>query len=766
MNEAETRAELIDPALAAAGWHVVDDSLIRREVPITAGRIQPGGKRGKALFADYVLVHRGKRLAVIEAKRRDLDVSEGVSQAKDYAGRLNLTTAFAANGRQIYRTDLDTGNESFVDAFPTPEELWRQTFPQDNDWRDTFAACPMHVGERTPRAYQENAIEAVTDAIAAGDDRLLLTLATGTGKTFIAFQIAWKLFQTRWNLRRDGRRRPRILFLADRNILANQAFNDFSAFDEDALVRISPKEVRKAGRVPTSGNVFFTIFQTFTSGDDDAPYFGEYPPDFFDFIIIDECHRGGANDESSWRAILDHFAPAVQLGMTATPKRDANVDTYSYFGESVYVYSLRDGIADGFLTPFKVKRIQTTIDTYVYTSDDQVVAGEVDHGREYTEADFNRTIRMRQRDEVRVKEFLQATSLDHKALLFCRRQDHAAIVRDLVNQNVDHADPLFCCRVTANDGEIGVEHLLAFKDDEKTIPRMLTTSRKLSTGVDAPQIRSIVLLRPCNNMIEFKQIIGRGTRLFDGKDHFTIYDFVGAYQNFMDPDWDGEPVAPEPAGRVAGGGGEEAGGDTGGGDPPPFAVMTEVKLSDGKVRQIQSMTSTMLYGPDGRPMSVNEFIKELFGALPRFYTTEAELCELWSRPETRHELLSGLEDAGFGPESLATVQELIAATDADLFDVLEYISYARPPVPRRDRADAARTKLDPSLSAPEREFIDFVLDRYVETGIDALNPKSLPELLVLKYDAISDAQTALGSVVDIRTAFVDFQRKLYLAVAG
>ncbi len=372
MNEAETRAELIDPKLKACGWGVTEGSKILREYHITAGRIQTGGVRAKKLTADYVLVYKGIKLAVIEAKSDKQEVGEGVAQAKQYAEKLRTETAYSTNGKEIYSICMKTGTEGLVDNFLTPNELWIKTFAEQNQWRDKFSLIPYEDvgGTKTTRYYQEIAINNVMAAIADNKQRILLTLATGTGKTFIAFQIAWKLFQTRWNLKRDGSRRPRILFLADRNILADQAYNAFSAFPEDALVRIKPNEIKKSGKVPTNGSIFFTIFQTFMSGSDaegkPAPYFGEYPEDYFDFIVIDECHRGVANDESNWREIMEYFSPAVQLGLTATPKRNDNIDTYRYFGEPVYFYSLKEGINDGYLTPFKVKRIRTTLDDYIY----------------------------------------------------------------------------------------------------------------------------------------------------------------------------------------------------------------------------------------------------------------------------------------------------------------------------------------------------------------------------------------------------------------
>ncbi|MBU1948638.1 MAG: DEAD/DEAH box helicase family protein, partial [Candidatus Eisenbacteria bacterium] len=563
-NEAETRADLIDPAIKAAGWGVVDGSRVRLEV-ITLGRLQGAGTRAKKDIADYVLVYKNQKLAVIEAKHEGSAVTEGLGQAKKYAQKLQIRFAYSTNGHGIYQVDMQTGKEGDVGRYLKPDELWDATFgereAQEKTWLDRFSAIPFEDrgGQWQPRYYQHNAITKTLEALSKGQDRILLTMATGTGKTAIAFQIAWKLFHSRWNLTdwskglaedQEPKRRPRILFLADRNILADQAFNAFSSFPEDALVRIAPDVIRKKGRVPKNGSVFFTIFQTFMTGHDadgnSKPSFGDYPPDFFDFIVIDECHRGGANDESNWRSIMEYFAPAVQLGLTATPKRTNNADTYAYFGEPVYVYSLKEGINDGYLTPFKVKQIQTTLDDYVYTPDDDVIEGEIEVDRRYTEPDFNKIIEIRERERNRVEIFMQDIDQRQKTLVFCATQDHALAVRDLINQVKTGSDPNYCVRVTANDGALGDQHLRIFQDNEKTIPTILTTSQKLSTGVDARNVRNIVLMRPINSMITFKQIIGRGTRLFDGKDYFTIYYFVKAYEHFNDPEWDGEPEEPVP----------------------------------------------------------------------------------------------------------------------------------------------------------------------------------------------------------------------------
>ncbi|MCB1206524.1 MAG: DEAD/DEAH box helicase family protein [Verrucomicrobiae bacterium] len=784
MNEAETRAEHIDPALKAAGWGVVEGSRIRREYLIAPGRIEGGGKKGKPLTADYVLEYRNTKLAVIEAKAWDRPLTEGVAQAKNYAGKLKVRYTCATNGQGIYRIDMQTGAEGGIPCYPTPEELWHYTFSEENAWRDRFAAVPYveKGADWRVRYYQDIAVQRVLEAVASRRDRILLTLATGTGKTSIAFEIAWKLFQARWNLSREPTRRPRILFLADRNTLANQAFNDFTsfaAFEDNALARVAPEDIRKKGKVPKNASVFFTIFQTFLSGPGETGFYGEYPADFFDFIIIDECHRGGAHDESTWRDIMEHFAPAVQLGLTATPKRKDNADTYLYFGEPVFTYSLKDGINDGFLTPFRLKQISTTLDTYTYVPDDRVVEGEVEAGKVYEEKDFNRTIEIKEREAHRVKLFMGMIDQREKTLVFCATQEHALVVRDLVNQTKSGTDPNYCQRVTANDGELGEQHLRDFQDNEKSIPTILTTSQKLSTGVDARNIRNIVLMRPINSMIEFKQIIGRGTRLYDGKDYFTIYDFVKAHQHFHDEEWDGPPSEPEACGKcgaypcVC----EES-------PPEPCSECgrrpcvcpcekcghfpctcekrkkAKVKLADGKERTIQHMTATSFWHPDGTPMSAQQFMELLFGKLPDFFRNEDELRALWSDPATRRKLLDGLADKGFGTAQLAEMQKIIDAEKSDLFDVLAHVAYARAPLTREERAAKAKVEITTHFNTKQQIFLDFVLSHYVSVGVEELDQEKLAPLLKLKYhNSIADAVADLGA--DVNEAFTGFQKFLY-----
>jgi type I restriction enzyme, R subunit len=771
LNEAETRAEHIDPALKAAGWGVAEDSRILREYPITLGRIEGLGRRGKALTADYVLVYHNHKLAVIEAKAWDESLTEGVAQAKNYADKLAIRYAYSTNGRDLYGIDMKEGKEGVLDGYPAPQELWDRTFAEADTWRDRFAAVPFEDkgGYFQGRYYQDLAIERVMEAIAAEKPRILLTLATGTGKTFIAFQIAWKLFHSRWNLTREPSRRPRVLFLADRNILAGQAFLAFSSFPEDAMVRIKAEEIRKKGKVPKNASLFFTIFQTFMSGPpkdgQPSPYFGEYPPDFFDFIVIDECHRGGANDESNWRGILDYFAPAVQLGLTATPKRKDNVDTYAYFGEPVFIYSLKEGINDGFLTPFKVKQISTTLDEYIYTPDDRLIEGEIETGKRYTETDFNKIIEIKEREAHRVKLFLEQINQNEKTLVFCATQDHALAVRDLINQMKVSKDPNYCQRVTANDGALGEQHLRDFQDNEKSIPTILTTSQKLSTGVDARNIRNIVLMRSINSMIEFKQIIGRGTRLYDGKDYFTIYDFVKAYHHFSDPEWDGEPMEPESTTQKPKSPGPPL--DPGPApDPVPRQQKIKVKLADGKSRAIQHMMVTSFWHPDGTPISAQQFMKELFGKLPDFFKDEAELRALWSAPDTRAKLLRGLAEKGFGSEQMAEMQKVIDAEKSDLFDVLAYVAYALPTLTREERAARAKVVISTRFNTKQQVFLDFVLTQYVRVGVQELDQEQLSPLLKLKYNnAIADAVADLGRPEEIGRVFTGFQKYLYQEVA-
>ena len=743
--------------------------------------------------ADYILEYHGKKLAVIEAKSDEKDVAEGVDQAKEYARMLQIRFTYSTNGDDIWFIDMGVkdsqGNyiipsaEMEVDKFPTPQELWQMTYPEENSWRDKFNLEPLNRGAgRMPRYYQEIAINNVLNAVADGRKRILLTMATGTGKTYTAFQICWKLTRTKWNIKGTDKE-PRILFIADRNILANQAVNDFDQFDEDAMCRITPKELRKNGyKVPTARNLYFTIFQTMMtspneqkaeekekggrkSAEGNMPYYTQYPKDFFDFIIIDECHRGGANDESEWRKLMEYFDYACQLGMTATPRRKENANTYNYFGEPVYSYSLKQGIEDGFLVPFRVDIATSNIDDYKYAVGDVVKSGEIDKEKVYTEKDFaNGYIKIKERDEHRVKEFLAKINPDEKTIVFCATQEHAMIVRDMINKHKKCPDSNYCQRVTADDGEEGEKILRTFQDNEKLRPTILTTSQKLSTGVDARNVRNIVLMRPINNMVEFKQIIGRGTRLFDEKYYFTIYDFVGANERFKDEDWDGDPFCPKCGNypctcnkyqRVP--------------DNPDNPAMVQesiakpcpkcghlpctcdggnskkivVRLSEHRNIELHTdWTETVSY--DGKFVTLREFVQILFGKIPNFFSSAEDLRRQWEHPETREQLLGVLDQSGFGEAKLEMIKKMLKLEKCDLLDVLEYIAYESTPIERAERVRIVQKQWLKQFTVSQQEFDNLILQYYVNNGFKELGADKLSQFVSIKYKSTKDAKVSLG----------------------
>ncbi len=800
MDESTTRRKKIDPALYAVGWENVPESQIlneQRAYLIAPGRVEKLKARNPKKV-DYVLEYKGIKLAVVEAKSDETDVSVGVPQAKKYAEMLQIRYAYSTNGGQIYFIDMGVkdahGNytvpstEKFIDKFPSPQELWQMTFPIANVWRDRFNLEPYNRGgSREPRYYQVNAINNVLNAVANGNNRILLTMATGTGKTYTAFQICWKLFQTKWNLH-GADQRPRILFIADRNILANQAVNDFEQFPEDTMVRITPDELRKHhGKVPTARHLYFTIFQTFMCTDGSGcQYYKQYPKDFFDFIIIDECHRGGANDESQWRELMDYFSPACQLGMTATPRRQDNANTYRYFGEPVYSYSLKQGIADGYLTPFRVRISESNIDEYTYNPDDDI-EGEIDTEKTYTERDFyNGRIEIRQRDEHRVIEMLSQINPDEKTIVFCATQLHAHIIRDMINRHKTNPVSNYCERVTADDGADGEATLKLFQDNERKLPTILTTSQKLSTGVDARNVRNIVLMRPVNNMVEFKQIIGRGTRLFDDKYYFTIYDFVGASRNFQDAEWDGDPFCPvcgnypctcnkkpHNSGNTA----HEPEMPFGqpqpcpncghlpctcdGGSKPKNKVI--VRLSDKRTMELKTTwTERFQFGDE--LISIEEFIKRLFGKLPHFFNGPEDLRKQWEHPDTRQALLSHLEREGFHEEKLQTIQRVMGREDCDLLDVLEYIAYETEPMERTKRVELVKQDYYKRQNAAQRVFTDFLISQYLRNSYREFTSDNLGKFINMKYGSIADAKANLSmDVPQIRNHYFEFQRQLYKA---
>ncbi|MCF0177804.1 MAG: DEAD/DEAH box helicase family protein, partial [Bacteroidales bacterium] len=656
-------------------------------------------------------------------------------------------------------------------------------------------------GGRQPRYYQEIAINNVLAAVAKQRNRILLTMATGTGKTYTAFQICWKLTQTKWNTKGIDKA-PRILFIADRNILANQAINDFEQFPEDAMCRITPKALRdNKYKVPTARNLYFTIFQTMMTSPnaqqaeehgiiipdkaEDKPYYMQYERDFFDFIIIDECHRGGANDESEWRKLMEYFDSAYQLGMTATPKRKDNANTYAYFGEPVYSYSLRQGIEDGFLVPFRVEISTSNIDDYQYAEGDKVKSGEIDPEKIYSESDFyNGRIQIKERDEHRVKEFLGKIDPDEKTIIFCATQKHAMIVRDMVNKHKVRSASNYCERVTADDGEVGEATLRAFQDNEKLLPTILTTSYKLSTGVDARNVRNIVLMRPIRNMIEFKQIIGRGTRLFDNKYYFTIYDFVGASEMFKDSDWDGDTYCTvcgnwpctcnknkeKPYKKS-----EKKHSDLCEPEPCPVcghlpctcdgAKTTLIDIQLSPKRRLTLATTwdqKIFYGDEF--ISLEQYLQRLFGKIPEFFSGAADLRKKWSNPQTREQLLKTMDEAGFAEDKLLLLKNMLKMEKCDLLDVLEYIAYNSTPIERAQRVEIVKKQYVDSLNKEQREFDNLILQYYISNGFKELSADNLKTFITIKFNSMSDAKQKLQmSPADIRAHYYKLQQVLYSA---
>lgn len=767
ISESDTRANFIDPKLVKSQWEAIH---IVREYYFTDGRKLLGNKRGKRLFLDYLLKYNNTNLAIVEAKKLGDHPTKGLQQALEYAEKLKINFVYATNGKHIYEFDRRKGKGDYINNFPTPKELYNRLFGAQNKLKETLHNIPfLLTGNFGPRYYQEIAVNKVMEHLADGQKRILLTLATGTGKTFISFQIVHKLMQAKWNLE-GNQRRPRILFLADRNVLADQAINTFNPYEKD-VIKIDGEEVKKRnGIVPTNAFIFFAIYQAIAEREDIGGYYQEYPKDFFDLIVIDECHRGSANETGSWRAILDHFSPAVHLGLTATPKRDDNVDTYKYFGKPIYEYSLKDGIQDGFLTPYKVKRITTNIDEYIHTNDSKIIQGEVKKDR-YEINDFNKSITINQRIELIAKTILKHIGKMDKTIVFCTNQDHALDLRDYINKHKTVTDANYCVRVTSDEGKNGRDFLEAFQDNDRDIPVILTSSKMLTTGVDARNVRNVVLTAPIGSMVEFKQIIGRGTRVFDGKDFFTILDFVGATNLFYDSGWDdealeevtisvdgteNEPEPKKPRKPIL----EEPG--------EPYEKKEKLIINLPKGRQLKvTDVDTRYIDENGKPLTAREFLEKLIGELPSIYKDEQHLRTIWSNPDTRAELLKQLGDLGFDNEQLNDLRNMIASPDCDIFDVLSHISFASDLVTRKQRVSFVKD--DPQFfevyqKLEAREFLEFVLQHYQEYGIEELQRDKLGDLVKLKLGTTKDAKTAFGDMKTLLGAYYKLQENIYKAI--
>lgn len=794
INEADTCREFVTPKLVEAGWDE-EPHAIGEQRSFTNGRIiVAGGKvrRGKQKRADYLLYYRRDfPLAVVEAKEVGLPAENGVQQAREYAEILGLKFAYATNGHRIIEIDYAAGTEREVNRYATPDELFARLIAAEHLTQEAASHLlePFNlVSGKVPRYYQHIAIQRVIAAILLGQKRILATLATGTGKTCVAFQICWKLWSSHWN-RAGEYRRPKILFLADRNILVDDPMAKMFAPFGDARHKIA------GGDVSQSRDMYFGIYQALsTSGTD---IFRQYRPDFFDLIIIDECHRGSSRNESAWHAVLDYFAPAVQFGMTATPLREESRDSYEYFGNPVYTYSLRQGIEDGFLAPYRVHRVITTVDAAGWRPSKD----EIDrYGREvpddeYQTKDFERVVALRARTRAiarHLTDLLKGTDRFAKTLVFCVDQEHAAEMRqELVNLNSDLVKqyPDYVCRVTADEGAIGLTHLAHFQDVDKPAPVILTTSQLLTTGVDAEMVKNVVLARVVGSRAEFKQIVGRGTRLkVDyGKEYFNIIDFTGtATRHFADSDFDGEPALIEEV-KV-----NESGEQVSVTEPepetPPQAQPVEYEVPEGQIgpdgggvlinepppepRKFYidggavEVIGHLVYDldTDGKKLQVVKYTEYSGRAVRTLYPTREALQSAWADPDTRNEVLRELTERGISFEELAASSD---QPDTDPFDLLCHLAWNAPLLTRRQRAESARRRtqdLFGQYGDTAREILSLLLERYVERGI--LQFSTLSELMKVqpfdRYGSPSEiASRHFGGVRGMKDAVSRLQSALY-----
>ena len=772
-SESDTRVKLIDPKIKESSW---SENNIVREYYFTDGRKLIGNKRGKRYFVDYLLTYKNTNLAIIEAKAQTKDPLDGLQQSINYAQKLKIDFVYATNGDKIYEHSLIEGSGRWVENYPTPDELFNKKFGQIDTKKEQTITCPFHIeGNMKPRFYQQIAVQKSIEAIASGKDRILLTLATGTGKTYIAFQIVYRLFASKWS--KDGSdRRPKILFLADRNVLADQAYNTFNPLEKE-IIRLNGKEIKKrGGKVPTNANIFFAIYQSIAenknrvietteeeSEDDVTAYYKQYPSNFFDLIIIDECHRGSANDESSWKDILNHFSSAVHLGLTATPKRDDNGDTYKYFGDPIYEYSLKDGINDGFLTPYKVKRIKTNIDEYKFDPND-IITGELD--KQIIELEkFEREVIIPKRTELIAKTIIENINPMDKTIIFCVNQKHASDMKIAIDKFKSVKDNNYCVRVTSDEGDVGRNFLEDFQNNDKDIPAIITSSKMLTTGVDAKNVRNVVLTAPIKSMTEFKQIIGRGTRVFEGKDFFTIIDFVGATNLFYDDRWDGvaEPIdEPKPPKPTDSGNGED--GTTGGGGeieppiPPKDKVTIDIKGKKLKVINIE----TTYVGDDGRPLKTDEYLELLIGILGKFYNDEQGLRDIWSNPAHRKDLLNRLKEINIDESQLEDLKEIFEAVNSDIYDVLAHLSFNLDIKTRNERAIAVENSnfIEKYHNEKAKDFIEFILEKYIKYGFKELEENKLSTLIEQSGFDKKDLMASFGEF-KIRDEYFGLQREIY-----
>ena len=787
LTEADTCRKFVVPRLQAAGWDT-PPHVINEQWTFTDGRIVFVGRkarRGRQKRADYLLRYRPDfSIAVVEAKAQYKQAGEGLQQAKEYAEILGLKFAYATNGTEIVEVDYTTGIEREVAGFPEPDDLWRRLRAGEGIADDEAAEkllAPIWPDRTRPlRYYQEIAINRAVQAVLQGRDRILLTLCTGAGKTAVAFQICWKLWSARWN-GKGGNRRPRMLFLADRNVLVDDPMaRDFGPFG-DARQKIS------GGQAVRSREMYFAIYQAIARDENRPGLYREYPSDFFDLIVVDECHRGSAHDDGNWREILEWFEPACQIGMTATPRREDNADTYDYFGDPLYQYSLARGIADGFLAPYRVHRVITDYDAAGWRPG----KGELDrYGREIPDAEyhtsaFERVVALKARTRAianHLTGFLKETDRYAKTIVFCVDQEHALDMRRalaMLNPDAMKDHPDYVCRVTADEGDIGSAHRARFQDVETRTPAILTTSQLLTTGVDAPTCKNVVLARVVGSMPEFKQIIGRGTRLRPdyGKLAFNIIDYTGtATEKFADPDFDGEPAGERKEVIDADGKTVE---ETETRDPAPEQPdMPDLPVDDADATDRPDAPPRKFYVDDGEVEIVRHLVYELDtdgkkltcrqltdyagDRVRTLYPNASELRRDWLDPERRAEIVERLADSGIDPDTLA---ESVGKPEADPFDLLCHLAYNAPLRSRRERAERLKREESDFFECfePEaRRVLDALVEKYAEHGSTQFK---LPDVLEVpplsEWGNVVEIASRFGGSRQLRGAVGKLQRLLY-----
>ncbi|HEA8245289.1 TPA: DEAD/DEAH box helicase family protein [Campylobacter coli] len=768
-SEDDTRVKLIDTKLYASSW---SEENITRNYYFTDGRKLIGNERAERKFADYLLKFQNNNLAIIEAKKQNKDALDGLSQGIEYAKTLNVPFVYSTNGDKIYEYDLRVSRGEYIENFPSPNELFQRIYGNLKEWQHKLLTQrELYIPQKTLRYYQKIAVDKVIEALINGKDRILLTLATGTGKTTIAFALCYRLLKARWN-KENKDQKPKILFLCDRVSLRDQALGEFNAVESDCKI-ISAEEIRKNdGKIITNANVFFGIYQSLaanskdqenTQEEQEGKFYLQYPKDFFDLIIIDECHRGGANEEGNWACVLEHFSSATHLGLTATPKKSDNVDTYRYFGESAYEYSLKEGIEDGFLTPYKVKRITTTLsEGYVYNPDD-LIEGELEKGF-YKMSEFERNIHLPQYNDFLAKEILKLIDPMDKTIIFCANQAHASDIKRAIDKFKSVKRDDYCVRVTSDEGKIGLEYLKQFQDNDKSYPVILTSSKMLTTGVDARNVRNIVLLANIGSIIEFKQIIGRGTRVYEGKDFFTIIDFVGATKLFYDPKWDGEQVKDEDKedkedkSEIWGKQNKKESDKT---KETESKKAITVHLKGTKLKVLDINTSYL--GSSGKPLSTKEFLEFLIGKLAEYYDDEVKLREIWSKQETRLNFLKILEKDGVDENALKDLGEIFDKKDCDIYDVLAHLSFNAKIKTRQERV--LQVEKSEFLKRFQKEkalkFIEFLLGRYQQYGIKDFDRSLAPLIELSSLGNVKEIVSEFGGVENLKQSVDDLQREIY-----